>query len=169
MGLYKDFITQCSSNEQTQLTIAAVDTAGDTKRKRGGGGHRGRGGRGGGGGRRGSGGGGGDNKATAPVPCDDRFYNLEDYRGLTPGNRVYLRLQRDARKKRKTSEGASSARMQSGQDAGVGRQLSVLLSAVDTLQVSAGVEASAQAPAPKPGNSTNPALQRIATRQGIQP
>ena len=77
---------------------------------------------------------------------------------LTPGNRIYLRLQRDARKKRKTTEGASSARMQSGKDDGVARQLSVLDSAVDALQVSANVDASAQAPEVASTNSTNPDL-----------
>ena len=60
---------------------------------------------------------------------------------MQPGNRVYLRLQRDARKKRKTAEGTASQIMVTiSEDGGVGRQLSVLASAVDALQVRADVE-----------------------------
>ena len=128
---------------------------GKIKGRGGGGGHGGRG-RGGDGDGRGSGGSG---YAThcAPIPCDDRFYNREAYTKLLHDNRVYLRQQRDARKKRKTNEGTPIPRMASNpEDGAVGRQLSVLASAVGALQVSAAVET--PAPAVAAVNSTNPSL-----------
>ena len=55
-------------------------------------------------------------------------------------------------------------------EAGFSRSLSVLASAVDHLQVqAAGVVVGAAAQDAATSNTNNPALQRIATRQGVRP
>ena len=77
MFLYKDFITQAaaSTNPPTFL-IAGIhqdDKGAPCGRKRD------RSGR------------------TPPELCEDRFYKREEYMSLTPGNRVFLKNQRDKR------------------------------------------------------------------------
>ena len=169
VGLYQDFITQSDiASDNQSLLISAVhdeDASNEDhggKRKRGTrGGARGGRGRGRGGGRGDFGGDAGAN----PVTCDDRFYSREDYRKLSPGNRVYLRSLRVDRQSKK--ESAKRARIiASNVSEEVSRTLSVLATAVDGLQLRA--EETAPVMAPAVTNSTNSALQRVATRQGVQ-
>ena len=160
VGLYKDFILQTATSSADQpLLIAGLGTGG-----RGGG----RGGRGGGRGGRGyrGGRGGGGNNIPVPIVCDDRFYSREEYRALSPGNRVYLRHIRDKRKKEGSEDENPNKRMRASEGTEFSRSLSVLASAVDKLEMaSAPVAAIAPTAAPVVNNSTNSALQRIETRQ----
>ena len=103
----------------------------------------------------------------SPIECDDRFYSKEEYKSLSPGNRVYLRQIRDKRTGSTTDNGPNK-RMRASSDTEFSRTLSVLASAVDQLEVRASETAPAApvAPAPTPvSNATNSALQRIVTRQ----
>ena len=102
-----------------------------------------------------------------PIECDDRFYSKDEYKSLSPGNRVFLRQIRDKRKGSTTDNGPNK-RMRAAADTEFTRSLSVLASAVDQLEVRATESATAAPVAPAHitgNNSTNSALQRIETRQ----
>ena len=170
VGLYQDFITQSSiaSTNETLLVAGLESEDNPGKRKRGaGGGGNSNGGRGGGGSGQGNGKGGGrGRRGHHPEKCEDRFYSREDYKKLTPGNHIYLRGLRDKRIESKSKR----MRATPEDEAGFSRSLSVLASAVDHLQVqAAGVVVGAAAQDAATSNTNNPALQRIATRQGVRP
>ena len=51
----------------------------------------------------------------SPIECDDRFYSKEEYKSLSPGNRVYLRQIRDKRTGSTTDNGPNK-RMRASAD-----------------------------------------------------
>ena len=151
--LYKDFIVQTKSHGGAKsLQVSSVDTNNDdddSPPRRGGRGtkktKRGRD---------------QDDHDVQPSKCEDKFYSREEYNGLSKGNKKYLRDLRDKRIGLKTSKAFKKKKTME-------RSIAVLASAVDDLQVKAKdtEEVSATAATQVASNTTNSALQRVATRQ----
>ena len=101
-----------------------------------------------------------DDHDVQPSPCEDKFYSREEYNGLSKGNKKYLRDLRHKRVGLKTSKAFKKKKTME-------RSIAVLASAVDDLQVKAKdkEEVSATAATEVASNTTNTALQRVATRQ----
>jgi hypothetical protein len=167
VSLYKDFMTQnegLAGGDNRNISQLSI---------------RGGGGGGGGGGKsKGKGKGKGRSKRTrddaledvASVPCDDRYYTKEEYKGLSVGNKKWLMEKRDNRVASgggKDNRSNANKRLRTSEAA-----LSILTTAVDALQVK-GAEAQdaiiahveTNAGSELPTNSTNSALTRTATRQ----
>ena len=92
-------------------------------------------------------------------PYNDRVYSREEYRKLTPGNRVLLKNLRHKKTWLHTSKAYKKAQNSGNQEQNLQRSLATLISVVDDLQVVA-----TKLEAAEDSNSTNSALKYVETR-----